>query len=120
MSRITADEATRQRMNNLAGDFRRLGNTFETAFVKSGSTANTTMRFITQGLTGMVHGFSELPAPVQAGGTAIAGIGGTGLILAGTIGMIVPKVRKFREELELLGPAGLRANAALGIAGRSG
>jgi TP901 family phage tail tape measure protein len=119
MSRITADEATRQRMDNLAGDFKKLGNTFETAFVKSGSTANDAMRLLAQGMTGLVKSFSEMPAPLQATAVGIAGIGGTVLLLGGMVGTIVPKVRRFREELELLGPAGVRANTALGVLGKT-
>lgn len=58
--------------------------------------------------------FLDLPAPVQAASVALAGVGAAGL----AIGLLAPKIRLARTELEGLGIAGRNANRALTVLGR--
>jgi TP901 family phage tail tape measure protein len=81
-----AAETAAIKQDNLRGDIEKLGGSFETALIKSGSGANTTLRKLTQTVGAAVDGFSALPDEVQTGATALAAIvAASGLSAAGLI-----------------------------------
>lgn len=62
-------------------------------------------------LTGVVGGFSALPGPIRATSSALLVFAGASL----AVGLLAPKVRAARLELEGFSVAGVKANTALGI-----
>jgi hypothetical protein len=105
-------------MNNLSGDVEALRGSLETAFIKTGSSANGVLRFMAQGASTAVNAFSSLPGPVQASALALLAVGtATGGALA-AFGTIAPKVREARASLESMGRVGAIANTAIGGFGR--
>lgn len=62
-------------------------------------------------LTGLVGGFTAMPGPIQATAGALTLFAGASL----AVGLLAPKLRAARLELEGLGLAGTRANTALGL-----
>ncbi|WP_217183368.1 phage tail tape measure protein [Streptomyces sp. AC495_CC817] len=71
------------RQDNLAGDIEKLGGAFDTALIKSGSTANDVLRSMVQGITEMVDMFGEAPAPVQQTALVIGVAAAAMLLFAG-------------------------------------
>ena len=112
-----ADTAARMQ-NNLAGDLEKLGGSFDTVLIQSGSGANDVLRGLVQGLEGLVDGIGKVPGPVLGVATGLAAlVGGAGL-LAGGLVTVIPKIQATREAMELLAPSGSKANAALSKTGR--
>jgi TP901 family phage tail tape measure protein len=108
-----------ERMNNLAGDVEQLKGSLETALIKSGSGANTSLRFLTQTTTGLVNAFAGLPGPLQAAGTGLLAVTGLGLAGFGAFGSLAPKVREARDALRGAGAAGQFADKKLAWMGRA-
>ena len=78
-----AAETANARMDNLKGDIEKLGGSFETLFIKSGSGANSFLRSIVQGAEQAVNAFSALPAPVQQGALGLAAFTSAAALAAG-------------------------------------
>lgn len=78
-----AAETAEARMDNLKGDIEKLGGSFETLFIKSGSGANSFLRSIVQGAEQAVNAFSVLPAPVQQGALGLAAFTSAAALAAG-------------------------------------
>lgn len=97
--------------NNLAGDVEKLGGSFDTALIQSGSGANEVLRQMVQILTGVIDAYSNLPAPVQQGVLWLGLILGAVALAGGAFLMAVPKVLEFRAALQTLQTA---APAAMG------
>lgn len=87
-----ASEMAAAKMDNLAGDLEQLRGSIETALIEGGSSATGVLRTMAQGATGAVNAFMDLPGPLQTAATALAGIGGSALVLVGGLGMLVPRV----------------------------
>lgn len=79
-----AAETAEARMDNLNGDLEKLGGSFETLFIKSGSGANDFLRSIVQFAEQAVNAFSALPAPVQQGALGLAAFTSAAALTAGT------------------------------------
>jgi hypothetical protein len=72
------------------------------------------------GLSCLIGEVTEAPGPIRA-------VGGAALLLAGgvtaasfAVGLLAPKIRLARAELEGMGAAGTRASGAIGLLGRAG
>lgn len=112
-----ADTAARMQ-DNLAGDLEKLGGSFDTVLIQSGSGANEVLRGLIQGLEGLVDAVGKVPAPILGVGTGLAAlVGGTGLLAGGLI-TVIPKIRDTKDALEVLAPAGSKANAVLSKTGK--
>jgi TP901 family phage tail tape measure protein len=79
-SGYAADTAA-ARLNNLSGDVEQLKGSLETAFIKMGESSQGPLRAVTQGLTALVNGFSNLPQPIHEGVTVA-------LLLVSTLGLL--------------------------------
>lgn len=79
-----AAETAEARMDNLNGDLEKLGGSFETLFIKSGSGANNFLRSIVQFAEQAVNAFSALPAPVQQGALGLLAFTSAAALTAGT------------------------------------
>ena len=104
-----AAEMAATKLDNLAGDLEALGGAFESAFIKSGSGVNDFLRGFVQGATALVNVIGSIPGPVLATGTALAGLAGAGLVVAGGLGHAVgtfidlrANVKTLREEFPKL------------------
>jgi len=112
-----ADTAARMQ-NNLAGDLEKLGGSFDTVLIQSGSGANEVLRGLVQGLEGVVDAVGKVPAPVLGAATGLAAlVGGAALVVGGLI-TVIPKVNETRKALNELAPAGSKARAGLETAGK--
>lgn len=112
-----AAETARLKLDNLAGDIEKLGGSFDTALIKSGSAANDVLRNIVQSATGAIDAFGAMPQPVQGTaltiGALVAGVG----ILAGSFMMIVPKIAATRAAMESLNISGISLAKGIGKGG---
>jgi TP901 family phage tail tape measure protein len=87
-----AAETARLKLDNLKGDVEKLGGAFDTALIQSGGAANGALRAITQTLTGVIDGFSALPAPVQGAALGVVALtAGVGLLGGGFL-IAAPKI----------------------------
>ncbi|MFB7671683.1 phage tail tape measure protein [Kitasatospora purpeofusca] len=94
-----ATRTAAQQTNNLIGDLERLKGTLETALIESGSGANSVLRDMVQGITGVIDAYSSLPGPLKEGVTAVAGITGVLALAVGGLVLAVPKIAAFRAAL---------------------
>lgn len=118
-SGYAAEQAARL-TDNLAGDLERLGGSISTVLIGGGSKATGVLRFLTQAATGTVNAFGELPGPLAATAEGLLGVVGTGTLLLGIVGSIIPRIQEARAALEGLGAGGAAANRALGVVGKVG
>lgn len=113
-----AAETARIRMDNLAGDVEKLGGAFDTAFIKTGSGANDSLRTLVQGVTGLVDAVGSLPEPVLGLGLAAGGIVAAVGLVGGAALLAVPKIAEFKAALTTLNVSG--AGVARGLGGVTG
>nr|DAX21538.1 MAG TPA: minor tail protein [Caudoviricetes sp.] len=97
-----AAETAQARMDNLNGDIEKLGGSFETLFIKSGSGANSFLRSIVQGAEQAVNAFSALPAPVQQGALGLAAFTSAAALAAGGGMKIFTMVMDVRTAMQSL------------------
>lgn len=126
-----AAEQARMKLDNLAGDIEMLGGSMDAALIKTGSTANDTLREMVQIVTGLVDWYSGLSKGVQ-GIVLVVGVGIAAVaLLSGTMLLAVPKIAAYKFALEGLnttmrktafagGAVGLAITAAVVILGAFG
>lgn len=71
------------------------------------------------GMTTLVGAFSDAPGPIRTVGTALFVAAGGVAAASLAIGLLGPKIRLARAELEGLGLAGTRASAGFALAGKA-
>jgi TP901 family phage tail tape measure protein len=111
-----ADTAARMQ-NNLAGDLEKLGGSFDTVLIQSGSGANDVLRGMVQGLGGVIDAVGGVPTPVLVATTGVAALTGGVVLFGGVLTTVMPKIAAVRAQLALIGPVGTRAGAAMSRAG---
>lgn len=114
-----AAETAALMQDNLAGDLEKLGGAFDTVFLKAGSGPNEALRGLVQGLEGVVDAAGRIPAPVLSTGTAIAGIGGAGLLAVGGMMKMVAMAAEARTALTALGVTSAATQTAMAGIGKS-
>jgi len=82
--------------DNLKGDIERLGGSIDTAFIQAGSSANSGLRTLTQGLGGVVDVVGNLPAPLILAASGFAA-------LALTVPKGISVYRDFSKNLDTMG-----------------
>lgn len=97
-----AAETADARMDNLNGDLEKLGGSFETLFIKSGSGANDFLRSLVQFAEQAVNAFSALPAPVQQGALGLAAFTSAAALTAGAGMKIFTTITDVRTALSSL------------------
>lgn len=97
-----AAETAEARMDNLNGDIEKLGGSFETLFIKSGSGGNDFLRSIVQFAEQAVNAFSSLPAPVQQGALGLAAFTAAATLTAGAGMKIFTTITDVRTALSSL------------------
>lgn len=105
--------------DNLAGDIEKLGGSIDSVFLKSGSGANDFLRGLAQGAEDVVDWIGQIPGPVLATTTAIAGVVGVAALGAGAFLNLTPKVLESMQAFDKLAPAGSRARGALAGVGKA-
>jgi TP901 family phage tail tape measure protein len=109
-----AAQVAADRLDNLTGDVEKLGGSFETALIRSGSGANDTLRGLTQTATFLVDTLGSAPTPVLNAGLAIGAVAAATALAGGAALIGVPKIVAFKATLDTLGISGKRA--AIGVA----
>ena len=97
-----AAETAEARMDNLNGDLEKLGGSFETLFIKSGSGGNDFLRTLVQFAEQAVNAFSALPAPVQQGALGLAAFTAAATLTAGAGMKIFTTITDVRTALSSL------------------
>lgn len=108
-----AAETAAAMQDNLAGDLEKLGGSFDTVFLQSGSAANDILRELVQTAEGFIDIIGNLPQPVLATGGIITGIAGGAALAGGALVTFIPRLRDTRDALRDLAPEGTRAGRAL-------
>lgn len=80
-----AARVARERLDNLSGDAKKLGASWERMLIQMGESADAPLRALTQGITAVIDGFAELSPEIQ--GVVMALTGGTGLGILGVLAM---------------------------------
>lgn len=80
------------KMDNMNGDLKKLGASFQTGLIEMGQSADGFLRPVIQRVTGLINGFNDLPQPVKGFGLAAAASVGGVALLAGGFLMLAPKV----------------------------
>lgn len=97
-----ADQA-RIRTDNLVGDIERLGGSFDTVLIQSGSGANAVLRDIAQGAESVVDAIGGMPEPILSATTLLAGAGGLTALGIGGLGKLVTSVHETKSAIEGMG-----------------
>lgn len=105
ISKTTAADVAAKRMDNLAGDIKKLKGNIETMLIKAGGPFQQFLRNIVQGLTKMVQWFSNLPDSVQIGIMSFMLVAGILLVVAGTIALMGAAIAGALGALASLGGA---------------
>ena len=116
-SGYAADTAARM-TDNLTGDLEKLGGSFDTVLIQSGSGANEVLRGLVQGLESVVDAVGQVPAPVLGAVTGLAALLGGAALIGGTLITVIPKIRDTRDALNELAPAGGKARKGMETAGK--
>ena len=104
--------------DNLAGDLEKLGGSFDTVFLQSGSGANDVLRDLVQMLEKVVDWVGTLDPAFLSTIGILTGITGGTLLFLGALGMMLPKIRDGIGAIRDLGGTSDRSKKALsGIAG---
>ena len=99
---FAADQAARL-TDNLKGDLERLGGAFDTAVIKSGSSATAALRGVVQAAERGIDRFSALPGPVQAGAVALGAAATAATLVGGAVIAAIPKIKAFEASLVEMG-----------------
>lgn len=110
-----AAQVAADRLDNLSGDVEKLGGSFETALIKSGSGANDVLRGLTQSATFLVDAFGSVPTPILNTGLAVAGVTAAVALAGGAALVAVPKIAAFKTNLDTLGISGKKAAIGVGV-----
>lgn len=94
-----AAETAAARTDNLKGDLERLGGSFETVFIQSGSGANEVLRELVQRVEDMVDWVGQLPEPVLNVGLGLAALGAGGLTVVGMAMKIIPQLVEMKTAM---------------------
>jgi TP901 family phage tail tape measure protein len=109
-----AAELAAIRSDNLAGDLEQLKGALETALIQGGGLATEALRKMAQGLTDVVTGLGEMPAPLQAAFLGSTGLLGVGASAIGIYGTLKPKLDEVKKSLNDMGSAGQSVAANMG------
>lgn len=94
-----AAKVAADRLNNLAGDVEKLGGSFDTNLIKSGTGANDTLRALVQSATFLLDLVGDIPEPVMNVALAF-GVAGTAILLTGGAALVaVPKFAALKQTL---------------------
>lgn len=100
-------------MDNLAGDVEQLKGSLETLFIKQGSQGNEFFRAFTQGATGVVNFFSDLPEPIQKTTFWLTAGSSAALLFMGAAMKAVGAARDMKETMDGLAQSSLMADGRL-------
>lgn len=95
-----AAEQARIQNDNLLGDLERLGGSFDSVLIQSGSGANDSLRGIVQAAEAAVDALGQIPAPVLQATAAIAGAGGLALLGVAGLGKIAVSAGEVHSALK--------------------
>ncbi len=117
-----ATQQAATKLDNLAGDFKKLTNTLNVAFIEAGQSAQGPLRGVVKDVTSVVDAFTRLPEGVKSASVEIAG--GTAVILLAVGGFIMLSVKigetvKAFKELQIASKLSFMAGpwgAAIGLA----
>lgn len=111
-----AAEQAALRLDNLMGDLEALGGAFDTALIRTGSSANDVLRQLVQSATGAVTAIGDLPEPVLGTGLAIGALIAIIGVVGGAALLAIPKIAEFRAAMIALNISGARAATGIGLA----
>jgi TP901 family phage tail tape measure protein len=101
-----ASQVAADRMDNLSGDLETLRGAIETALIEGGSKATDAMRTLTQGVTDIVSGFSELPDAAQIAVLGLGGLTGAAGLTLGVVAKLGPHIKAVHDSLMGMGSVG--------------
>lgn len=105
MSKTTAADVARERLDNLSGDIEILKGNLQTLVIEAGGPFQKTMRKWVQQLTRLVQAFGDLDPKTQEmiyQGIAFAGVG---LLILGAFNLVLGVIFKFIAHMKRMGPA---------------
>lgn len=114
-----AAEQSARLMNNLAGDWDKLGGAIDAVVMRSGGSVNDMLRGMTQAAEGAVDTVGALPQPLLELGTAFGALSAVALVAGGGIVSMVPKIAATRVALQGLTGASAAAAGSLGLLGKA-
>lgn len=108
MSKVSAEDVAKTKMDNLAGSVEQLKGSLETLMIMVGTPLLHAIRGLVDGLTGFLNLVLELPGPVLEAATTFLGLVSAGLLLAGVILKVRAAIQAGGAAAALLsGPIGL-------------
>lgn len=103
--------------DNLSGDLERLGGSFDTALIQSGSGANSVLRGLVQAADGAVTAFAGLPDAVTGTASALAAVVAVGGLAAGGTLKAATAAGQLRDSWNALGKVGRGLTVSMGAVG---
>ncbi|MGH3651500.1 phage tail tape measure protein [Glutamicibacter sp.] len=114
-----AAETAAAMQDNLAGDLEKLGGSFDTVFLESGSAANDVLRGLVQTAESFVDTIGTIPEPVLSIGGILTGIVGGGALAGGALITIIPKAKETVDAFKDLRASGSKVPGVLGKVGKA-
>lgn len=105
MSKTTAADVARERLDNLSGDIELLKGNIETLIIEAGGPFQKTVRGWVQSLTQLIKAYSELPASTQEAILQTIAIASAVLVVMGVINIIIGTIFKFVAAMLKMGAA---------------
>lgn len=94
-----AAETAARMSDNLAGDIEKLGGSFDTLMIKSGSGPADMLRDLVQGAESAVDALGEIPTPILTTMTSAAALVGGLALVGGAFVTVIPKIAATRAAL---------------------
>ena len=105
--------------DNWKGDLERLSGALETAFIKSGTGANSALRGLTQSIEGVVNWFNNLNPALQSSVVYMAAAAAGIALVGGGALIAIPKIIAFKTAVADLGLMSGKTGVALGLLGKA-
>lgn len=114
-----AAETAATRLDNLVGDWEAFTGALDTAFITMGEGANGPLRFMVQGLTDLVDGFTNLPSWAQQATLGVGALASGVGIVGGAALLAIPQIADFKNGLITLGLSAERTSRLMTLLGRA-
>jgi TP901 family phage tail tape measure protein len=107
------------KQDNLAGDIEKLGGSFDSVLLKSGSGANDVLRSLTQTAESLIDAVGQIPGPILQTSLGLAATAGGAALLGGAFLTTFPRIIETKKALDELASSSPKAAAGIGKVGRA-
>lgn len=109
-----AAKTSNEKLNNLAGDVKKLGGSLSAMAIQSSGAATGGLRTLTKGATDTVNAFNDLPSGIGETVEVMAGLSGASLLAGSGLLKVRGSIKQMQAAMEAAGPVGGRLSKVVG------